>query len=988
MISRKNTAYPIRSILWLIAIIGIAEFFIMLVLHSLALPAVVKGLVDTLILAAVISPVMYRHIGKLKQAEKRLREAESAERKRIKHDLDERMKELNCIYGVAEIAERTEITLDDIYQGAANLLPPGWHYPEVTCARIVIGDQEFVTGGFKATQWQQSADIAINGHQTGTAEVYYLEEKPEIYEGPFLKEERYLIDAVAELLGQVSYRKQVEETLRGSEEKLRRMFESIQDGIAVIDLAGQIIDVNTAHLRMFGYTDKEELIGQSAFYGIAEKDRTRAMQDMARIGEQEIGDLEEYMLRDKNGRGFYAEIRSALLRDSSGSPTSVISVMRDVTESKQAKHDLGERMKELQCLYGTATIIEKPGITLDELCQEIVNLLPPGWHYPKVTCARISIKGQEFRTENYTETEWKQSSDITVRGVKEGIVEVSYLEEKPQLDEGPFLKEERSLVDAVAERLGLKVERIQARQELQEKNEQLEAATQAKSEFLATMSHELRTPLNAIIGFSELLLDGIPGEINDDQRECLDDIFGGGQHLLTLINDVLDLSKVEAGMMEFRPVNLNLADIIKDVEQTVRPLLDDNRHELKVSVEEKLPQVRADKGRLKQVLLNLLSNAIKFTPPDGELAIEAIREDDWCQVSVIDNGIGIKEEDQKRLFAAFVQLDALPEKNVQSTGLGLALTRQFVEIMGGRIWIDSEYGKGSKFIFTLPLTIEGKPHLGVSEEEPEAGLPQAKELPLKSGQKPVLVVDDDRRARNLLRVRLEEAGYIVAEASGGNEGIKKAKELLPALIVLDILMPDKDGWQVLRELKAIPETRDIPVVITSVAEEEELGFSLGAVDYFTKPIDKIRFLTRVNGLGLSQVEKMLVVDDNPADVHLITATLKEGGIGTLCAYNGEEGVRLAKETRPALIVLDILMPDFSGFEVIEQLQKDEKTRDIPIIILTVKELTQEESKILTEQTAAIMKKTAFNRKDFLSEVKRQLHLGEEPDRVISERRNR
>ena len=732
---KQITAYPVRNLLWLIALIGITEFLIMLLLGYFVLPDIVEGLVDTLILAAVISPIMYRYISKLKQAEKRLQKSESIERQRIEHDLGERMKELSCLYGIAEIAERTNITLADICQVVVNLLPAGWQYTEITCGRIVLGGQEYTTGGFKATQWKQSADIATNGRKAGTVEVYYLEEKPELYEGPFLKEERYLIDAIAELLGQIAYRKQTE-------------------------------------------------------------------------------------------------------------------------------------------------------------------------------------------------------------------------------------------------------------LELQERNEQLEAASQAKSEFLAAMSHELRTPLNAVIGFSELLLDGIPGEINDEQRECLDDILGGGQHLLNLINDVLDLSKVEAGRMEFKPVNLHLADVINDVVQTMRPLLDDSRHRLNVSIDEWLPQVRADRSRLKQVFLNLLSNAIKFTPPDGELAVKANRQDDWCQVSVIDNGIGIKKEDQERLFQAFVQLDTLPEQAKKGTGLGLALTRQFVEIMGGQLWIDSEYGKGSKFTFTLPLVTEGKPHPGVSKEEPEAGLPEAKEFSFKSGQKPILVVDDDRRARNLLRARLEAAGYAVAEAAGGDEGIAKAKELLPAVIVLDVLMPDTDGWQVLRELKSIPEMRDIPVVITSVAEDKELGFSLGAVDYFTKPIDKTRFLKRVKELGLTQIEKVLVIDDNHADVHLITSILKEDGIGTLCAYCGEEGVRLARESKPALIVLDILMPDFSGFEVVERLHEDEKTRKIPIIILTVKELTEEESKVLAEQTAAIMKKVFFNREDFLSEVKRQLNRGGEQDRVISERRNR
>ncbi|MCD6453486.1 MAG: hybrid sensor histidine kinase/response regulator [Dehalococcoidales bacterium] len=240
-------------------------------------------------------------------------------------------------------------------------------------------------------------------------------------------------------------------------------------------------------------------------------------------------------------------------------------------------------------------------------------------------------------------------------------------------------------------------------------NEELKKATRAKSEFLAGMSHELRTPLNAIIGFSELLLDEVPGKINDEQRECLDDILSSGRHLLELVNDVLDLSRVEAGKLKLKLEKLNLARIITSVVPTIKSLLDKNQHRLEVNIEADLPPVRADRNRLRQILLNLLSNAIKFTPSGGKLGIEVTRDGDYCQVSVVDNGIGIKEEDQRNIFDAFTQLDTSPERKKEGTGLGLALTKQFVEICDGRIWVESEYGKGSRFIFTLPLVDEGKP---------------------------------------------------------------------------------------------------------------------------------------------------------------------------------------------------------------------------------------------------------------------------------------
>ncbi len=243
-----------------------------------------------------------------------------------------------------------------------------------------------------------------------------------------------------------------------------------------------------------------------------------------------------------------------------------------------------------------------------------------------------------------------------------------------------------------------------------ETNEELRKATQAKSEFLAHMSHELRTPLNVVIGFSELLLDGVPGKVNDEQRQCLGDILSSGQHLLELINDILDLSKIEAGKIKPKPENLNLADVINGVVQTVKPMLIENKHKIRVSIDRELPQVHADRSRLRQIFLNLLSNAIKSTPDGGKLAIKTGRKGDWCHVSVVDNGIGIREEDQRRIFEPFTQAESLPHRKRAGTGLGLALTRQFVEAGGGKIWVESKYGRGSKFTFTLPLA-EGSSYL-------------------------------------------------------------------------------------------------------------------------------------------------------------------------------------------------------------------------------------------------------------------------------------
>ncbi len=533
------------------------------------------------------------------------------------------------------------------------------------------------------------------------------------------------------------------------------------------------------------------------------------------------------------------------------------------------------------------------------------------------------------------------------------------------------------------------VERKQAEQVLEEKNQQfqaqseelreksrsLELASQAKSEFLSSMSHELRTPLNAVIGFSELMIDEVPGEVNEEQRQCLDDILSSGHHLLELINDVLDLSKVEAGKMEFRAEELELSEVIHEVTQTVSPLVNKAGNSLEIDIADELPLVYADKSRLRQVLLNLLSNAIKFTPKGGNIGIEAHQEGDYCQVSVSDNGLGIKTEDLERVFEVFVQAETLTEKKQEGTGLGLPLTKQFVEKMGGKIWLESEYGKGSCFSFTIPLVGEGK-RQSQKEEEQEQRLSKVQQDLLQKG-KLVLVVDDDRKTRTLLRSWLETAGYNIAEASSGDEGISKARELQPTLIILDILMPGKDGWQVLQELKQLPETKEIPVIVSSVTKEEEMGFSLGAIDFFVKPVEKKRFLKRVDELELNAEKRVLVVEDNPIDMRLVTSILKAEGIGTLCACEGEEGLRMAEEQLPSLIVLDINMPRMNGFEVIERLRNEEKTRDIPVIILTVKDLTQAETKKLSQTVSAILKKTSFSKEELIAEIRKLVKLGSE-----------
>jgi PAS domain S-box-containing protein len=416
----------------------------------------------------------------------------------------------------------------------------------------------------------------------------------------------------------------------------------------------------------------------------------------------------EYHVVTKDGSKLPVEMSASIMKGVDGEPIGFVGVIRDITERKQAEERLLESEEKYRSLINNVKLgifrstLETSGkfLEVNPAMEEITGYSREELLQMKVIDLYTHAEERAVFIEKVTSTAERVTREARFRK-RDGTEIVVWATTVAVRDAaGKIL-----YIDGIMEDI---TERKRVQEALQENTRQLEVASRAKSEFLASMSHELRTPLNAVIGFSELMLDGVSGEINDEQRDCLNDILSSGQQLLSLINDVLDLSKIEAGRMELKLENLNLTDVINDVVQTVKPILDEDRHKIGVSVGEGLPPVHADKRRLRQILLNLLSNAIKFTPPGGKLGIKVTRNGDWCQVSVVDNGIGIKEEDQERVFEVFTQAATLPKEKEGGTGLGLALTKQFVEAIGGRIWVESEYGKGSKFTFTLPLAREGE----------------------------------------------------------------------------------------------------------------------------------------------------------------------------------------------------------------------------------------------------------------------------------------
>ena len=488
---------------------------------------------------------------------------------------------------------------------------------------------------------------------------------------------------------------------------------------------------------------------------------------------------------------------------------------------------------------------------------------------------------------------------------------------------------------------------------LRSANNDLLEANRHKSLFLTNMSHELRTPLNSILGFSELLRDDKTARFDaETQHRFLDQIHASGQHLLGLISDILDLSKVEAGQMELHLERIALADSVQVVLSTVEPLARTKDITLDNDSGSAL-QLTADPIKLKQMLLNLVSNAIKFTPNGGRVAIRARQADSWIEIAVTDNGIGIAKDDIDRLFTEFQQLDTGPGRQQEGTGLGLALTKRFAELHGGEVKVQSVPGKGSTFVLRLPQTVR------VAE-----ALPAPRPQPVVDddlGRPLVLIVEDNPDAAEILVRHLETGGFRMSIARTGIEAVAMARELKPMAITLDILLPGIDGWEVLTLLKADELTRNIPVVVISMIDNPALGRALGALDYFVKPVDRGALISRLTQHAFTRkVEqgeiRVLVVDDEPANVELLKALLEPEGFKVLTASGGRQAIDLARAQHPHLVLLDLMMPGVTGFDVVEALRTDALTRSIPIMVLTAKELTVADKAALNGNVEAIFRR--------------------------------
>jgi signal transduction histidine kinase/CheY-like chemotaxis protein len=494
---------------------------------------------------------------------------------------------------------------------------------------------------------------------------------------------------------------------------------------------------------------------------------------------------------------------------------------------------------------------------------------------------------------------------------------------------------------------------------------------QMKNEFVSTVSHELRTPLTSIKGYVDLILDGDAGDVNEIQREFLGIVKENSDRLVALINDLLDISRIESGRVHLKIQPMSIGDAIDGTVDSFRAVLEQSGRVVKTRVPASLPKVAADRDRVGQVLMNFVSNALKYSPGGGDVLVSARRTGDFVSVSVQDHGMGISREDQKQLFTKFYRVDNALTRDIGGTGLGLSICKSVIELLGGRVRVRSRMGEGSTFTFTLPVAsrdlvrtpyVQGPSAIGGT----------------------VLVVDRDPEVADLIQKYLEKRGYRVIQAHTADQALEVAVRERPVVITLDVIMDGADGFELLQRLKDRPETENIPVVVLSIVCDEGRSCRLGAADYLEKPIDQTRLLRTIDGLvGTIASPVVLVVDDDRAIVRVLADTLRARGFAVAAAFNGLEALAAIEKRMPDLMLLDLKMPELDGYQVIQRVKADPAWRDIPIVVMTAHRIDRDRIDIL--KMAATQLSKPLRPEDIAEEVehlvRKRFGLDPEPQEV-------
>ena len=535
---------------------------------------------------------------------------------------------------------------------------------------------------------------------------------------------------------------------------------------------------------------------------------------------------------------------------------------------------------------------------------------------------------------------------------------------------GEFAPSVVKLLQTLASQSVLAIENARLFKESQAKSEQLAEASKLKSQFLANMSHELRTPLNAIIGLTEMLHEDARDLKRAEELEPLERVLRAAHHLLELINDILDLSKIEAGRMDLHLETFAIAPLVDDVIATIGPVAAKNSNEIIAHCPRDIGEMHADQTRIRQALLNLVSNASKFTE-HGRVTVDVVRVmgkgTEEITMAVSDTGIGLSSEQMGRLFHEFVQADPSTTRKYGGTGLGLAISRRFCQMMGGEITVESQLGKGSTFTMRLPARIEATQPAPVQRRVRSERLPTK---PVKGSL--ILVIDDDQTVCEILARYLEREGFVVRTATGGRQGLELAHELHPAAITLDIHMPDLDGWTVLAAIKGDPQLADIPVVLVTIEDNRSRGYSLGATEFMTKPIDRERLASLLQGISSPTARKVLLVDDDEIMRESVRRVLEQEKWEVAEASNGHFALEHLADSCPDIIVLDLMMPEMDGFEFLVTMRQHPEWYDIPVLVLTAKDLSVEDQKRLDGYAERVMQKNASELGELMRELGRML----------------
>jgi PAS domain S-box-containing protein len=830
--------------------------------------------------------------------------------------------------------------------------------------------------------------IFVRGEAIGVVSV-----QSTVEEGIFTEDDQRLLSTIAANVGIAIQNarlfdeiKRHEQDAREAAEKLRLIFENAFDGLDIYeDFPGTgkriLIDCNERYCELAGRS-REELMSV---------DNTGIFQRSIQNPWEGVG---ESILNEEAFSGVFSWIRpdgKENIIEYNAAPTKVgnryftIGIDRDITERMRVDNELRESNEKLRLIFENAF----DGISIyEEIPAENRRfLLDCNERY----CEMAGRSKEELLSIHDTRTIQRDLGEDAERFDWEPITAgkaFSGVFSWNRPDDKENIIEYNAAPTRVGERyftIGLDrdaTERRRAQVELRQAKEMAEAANQAKSAFLANMSHELRTPLNAIIGFTRIVRRKAEGLLPEKQTDNLDKVLVSADHLLNLINTILDIAKIEAGRMDVLAANFRVAALVDLCANTTQPLLRPNVV-LEKQVDESLTTIFSDQDKIRQIILNLLSNGAKFTH-EGKIILAAKREDDTrLRISVTDTGIGISAEALPRIFKEFQQADTSTTRQYGGTGLGLSISRNLARLLGGDITVESELGKGSTFTLVIPIQYRSRSSLPVADSIQDRELfnqSQGKPAPAQiTGQHPasapakkrVLVIDDDPDAVYLLQENLNQQDFEITGARTGHDGMRLARKQQPHAILLDILMPETDGWQVLHDLKVDPATADIPVILLTIVDKKALGFRLGAAAYLLKPLDPIAVrdaLRRVIGETVHRQKRVLVVDDDPNIADMLRQFLPESEFQLDSALDGIAGLEAVAAHPPDILLLDIVMPRLDGFGVIESLRADPKTCDLPIIVISAKELTAKETQRLKKTVTQVMKKQGFQGEKLVDEI--------------------